>query len=282
MAGAAGCTTKGKEIVVGSPVEDNLVTADAVATLPVTPPAALEPAPNVLAIGDSVTMTVFGRPELAGTLAVTENGTIDVPLAGSVPVVGLSAAAAAERVATAYREGEYLVDPQVNLVMIGLRSQQLTMIGEIRSPGRYPLDTRTTILDALAQAGGVTATGAERAIILRRRDGGVDRFEVDLEDLLATGSGQMVELRAGDTVIVPKAPQFYISGQIAAPKAYTLKDGMTVFDAVTVAGGVTERGSLGRIVVKRKNAEGKVKTIGVDLEDPIQPDDVINVREALF
>lgn len=262
------------ESTVGSPMPPD--------ALPVAPPALLNQATVTLAAGDVVTMSVFGRPELTTTVYVSDGGAIDVPLAGSIPVSGLSPAEAAERVATAYREGEYLVDPQVNIVLAAIRSQQISVVGEVARPGRFPIDTRTSVLDALAQAGGIGPLGAEKAFILRRGKDGVDRFEVDLRDLLAAGSGQVVELRAGDTLVVPKAPLFYIYGEVQRPNSYPLRTEMSVIEAVSVAGGLTPRGSAGRIEIKRKLKDGKFKRFDADIDDAVAPEDVINVRERIF
>lgn len=251
--------------------------------LPVAPPAGNNPSTMTLAAGDVVTVTVFNRPELTTTVYVSDHGTIDVPLAGSIPVVGLAPTVAAERVATAYREGQYLIDPQVNIVLAAFRSQQISVLGEVARPGRFPMDTRTSVLDALAQAGGVTQLGAERAFILRRGSGGVDRFEVDLSDLLSQGSGQLIELRAGDTVVVPRAELFYIYGEVQRPNSYAVRaKGMTVIEAISVAGGLTARGSSRRVEIKRKQKDGRLVELDVDPDDPVQPDDVVNVRERIF
>lgn len=267
---------------IGIPVDPSAPTAGTPDALPVAPPTSTNSATVTLAAGDSITISVFGRPELTSTVYVSDGGTIDVPLAGSIPVFGLSPAVAAERVATAYREGEYLIDPQVNVVLAGLRSQQISILGEVARPGRFPIDTRTTILDALAQAGGVTPQGEERAFILRRREGGVDRFEVDLRDLFALGTGQVVDLRAGDTVMVPKAALFYIYGEIARPGSYAVRSNMTLIEAIAVAGGVTARGSMRRIEVKRKDKDGKSRPVEANIDDPVRGEDVINVRERIF
>lgn len=266
---------------VGIPVDPMVPNARAPDALPVTPPLGIDQATVTLAPGDSVTMTVFGRPELTLTGYVSDSGVIDVPLAGSIPVAGLSPAEAAERVATAYREGEYLIDPQVNIVLAAIRSQQISIVGEVMRPGRFPLDTRTTILDALAQAGGISQVGAERAFILRRSSDGVQRYEVDLTDLLTAGSGQVVQLRAGDTIVVPKAPLFYIYGEVARPGAFPLRSKLSVIEAISVAGGLTQRGSANRIEIKRKFKEGS-KRINVEIDDEVQAEDIINVRERLF
>ncbi|MGQ0701225.1 MAG: SLBB domain-containing protein [Panacagrimonas sp.] len=251
--------------------------------LPVAPPANLNSSTLTLAPGDVITMTVFNRPELTTTVYVSDKGTIEVPLAGSVPVLGLTPSAASERVATAYREGDYLIDPQVNIVLAAFRSQQISVLGEVARPGRFPMDTRTSVLDALAQAGGVTQLGAEKAYILRRSGGGVDRFEIDLSDLLTLGSGQIVELRAGDTVVVPRAELFYIYGEVQRPNSYALRQKrMSVIEGISVAGGLTPRGSSRRIEIKRKTKDGKLITLDAEPDDAIQADDVINVRERIF
>ncbi len=238
-----------------------------------------------LARGDVVTMTVFGRPELTGTRYVSDQGQINAPLMGPIDVLGLSPTGAAKRIEMAYREGQYLIDPQVNLVMAAVRSQQISVLGEVGNPGRYPIETRTTVLDALAQAGGISQLGAQRVFILRRGpDGGEipERLEVDLTAVLQTGVGRVAELRAGDTLIVPRAKLFYIYGQVNAPSSYVLRDGLTIIEAISMAGGLTQLGSVRRIEVKRRDAEGRVESYDVDVDDPVLAEDVINVKERLF
>lgn len=270
------------DALVGYPVDPLAHNPEPPNALSVAPPAFVDQATVTLAPGDSVTMTVFGRPELTLTGYVSDAGMIDVPLAGSIPVSGLSPTQAAERVATAYREGDYLIDPQVNIVLAAMRSQQISVVGEVGRPGRFPMDTRTTILDVLAQAGGISAAGAEKAFILRRSADGVERFEVDLQDLLSAGAGQIVQIRAGDTIVVPKAPLFYIYGEIAHAGAFPLRSKITVIEAISVAGGITARGSVRRIEVKRKLKDGSVKRFNIEIDDEVLPEDVINVKERLF
>ena len=277
-----GVATAQSDAPVGYPVDPLVPNATPPNALSVAPPAIVDQATVTLAPGDSVTMTVFGRPELTLTGYVSDSGMIDVPLAGSIPVAGLSPTQAAERVATAYREGEYLIDPQVNIVLAAIRSQQISVVGEVVRPGRFPMDTRTTILDALAQAGGISALGAERAFILRRSVDGVERFEVDLGDLLSAGSGQVVQIRAGDTIVVPKAPLFYIYGEVSRPGAFPLRTRITVIEAISLAGGLTARGSSRRIEVKRKHKDGKSERESMEIDDEVMADDVINVKERLF
>ena len=104
---------------------------------------------------------VYGKPELSTTVYVSDDGTIPVPLAGGVQVAGQSPARAAQSIATAFRKGGLLVDPQVTVFLVQSRSQQVSVLGAVRTPGRFAVESRTTVLDVLAQAGGATGrTGA--------------------------------------------------------------------------------------------------------------------------
>lgn len=247
----------------------------------VPPPAAM---PGfTIGAGDTVQITVLGRPELSATGNVSGDGLVTAALVGTVPVLGLSPQQAAQRIARAYRDGQYLVEPQVTVTMTEYQSQQLSVLGEVKAPGRFPMRTRLSILDALALAGGINDTGAQRAYILRPEDSVVTRYEVDLDALLQAGAGQQYfELLAGDTVVVPKAELFYIYGEVKTPNAYRLKPGTTVIQALSLAGGLSDKGSDRRIDIKRRDTDGHLRTLAVTLNDAIEPDDVIYVRERLF
>lgn len=233
--------------------------------------------------GDVVTMTIVGYPELRSVLYVANDGSISVPMAGVVQVGGMEPAAAAQRVAQAYSAGEYLVDPQVNLVVSESHSQQISVLGEVRSPGRFPVQTRLGVFDALALGGGVSELGADDVYVLRREGGRMARYDVDLHGALQGAQGSSyLELQPGDTVIVPRAEQFYIYGEVRAPNAYRLRPGMTVMQALALGGGLTERGSDRRVEIKRKQPDGDVHSLGAELGDRLQPDDVIYVKERFF
>src|SRR5215475_13203091 len=114
-----------------------------------------------LGAGDQVKMEVFGRPEMDTVTYVSDDGTVRVPLAGPVPIAGRSPAEAAERVEAALRKGQFLVDPHVTFTVIQSRSQRVSVLGEVKSPGRYPIESNSTVLDLIAQAGGPTEKGAD-------------------------------------------------------------------------------------------------------------------------
>ncbi|MGA2564974.1 MAG: SLBB domain-containing protein [Steroidobacteraceae bacterium] len=234
--------------------------------------------------GDTVSMEVYGQPDMKTTISVADDGTISIPLAGKVQVAGLSSVDAGQRVEKALRDGQFLVDPHVTLTIVQARSQLVSVLGEVHQPGRYPIDSNTSVFDLLAQAGGVTEVGADVVFILRTDAGGaVNRFPINLKGL-ANGAGTipMQPVHSGDSLYVPRAQQFYIYGEVTKPDMYRLESGMTVIQAIARAGGVTTRGSERRVEVKRAGKDGKYVITHAKLSDPVQPDDVINVKESIF
>lgn len=252
-----------------------------------TPVASVPSVPGisgvVLGAGDVITIKVLGRDELSATVDVNGDGRINVPLAGEIAVSGLDTSQAAGRIAQALREGEFVINPQVTVVASDSRSQQISVLGEVKSPGRFKVETRTTVLDGLAQAGGISETGANFAYILRREGPVVVRYEMDLDALLEAGAGQQYfELQTGDTVVVPKAELFYIYGEVRAPNVYRIKPGMLVIQALSMASGLTDKGSEKRIIVRRRDERGELREFAASLDDAIQRDDVIYVKERFF
>jgi polysaccharide export outer membrane protein len=230
-----------------------------------------------------VAVQVYGQPGMSTTTYVTDQGTIEIPLAGAVKVEGLSPSKAAQRVAWALRDGQYLNDPHVTITLSSFKSQQVSVLGEVHTPGRFPIESRTTPLDLLAQAGGPTENASEVIYVLRPDGkGNVGRYVVDLNELRAGNALPQLALRGGDSLYVPKAEQFYIYGEVHTPNMYRLEPGMTVLQAIARGGGITPRGSPSRIVISRHSPEGKLITVDAKPTDEVQPNDVIRVKERIF
>lgn len=250
-----------------------------------TSPAAPRPL-QALGPGDEVRMRVFGQPNMNGTLDVSDNGTISVPLAGRVHVGGLSPSQAAHKVEAALKRGQFLVDPHVTLTMVKSLSERVAVLGQVRTPGIYSIDSSTTLIDLLAQAGGETKAGANTVYILRTSSGGeIRRLAVNLQGLADAGTAPeaaVVTMRGGDQVYVPRAPMFYVTGQVHTPGRFRLGPGVTVLQAVARAGGVTNMGSMSRIVIKRREPNGRYRIISAQLTDRVQRNDVITVKERIF
>ncbi|MGE0188577.1 MAG: SLBB domain-containing protein [Steroidobacteraceae bacterium] len=237
-----------------------------------------------LGTGDSVTLQVYGQPDMTVTVYVSDDGTIPVPLAGAVRVTGMSPSEAAKQVESALRSGGFLIDPNVTITVIQSRSQRVSVLGEVRTPGRYGVESNTTIFDLLAQAGGTTELSSDVVFVLRTdKAGKVERIPVNIKNLTATDATfSGLTLKTGDSVFVPKAAQFYILGAVRTPNVYKLQPGMTIVQAIALGGGLTETASDSRIEIKRKLPDGKLKTMRGQLTDEVQPDDVIRVKESIF
>jgi polysaccharide biosynthesis/export protein len=235
--------------------------------------------------GDQLRMEVFGRPEMDSTMYVGDDGTVRVPLAGAVAVSGLSPAEAAQKVEAALKDGQFLVNPQVTFSVVKSLSQRVSVLGDVHQPGRYPIESDTTILDLLAMAGGRTDKGDDVIYLMRRNAAGtLEQFPVDLNATTGQGAAPaiMQTLRGGDRIFVPPAQQFFVSGEVHAPASYRLDKDMTILEAISRAGGITDRGSIHRVEVKRRDSSGKYLVTSANPNDKVAPNDVITVKERIF
>lgn len=246
-------------------------------------PAVLSGSGASLGPGDVVRVSVFGQPDLETSTVVSKAGRITLPLIGGVDVTGLDSQQAEARIAQAYQGGGYLIDPQITLTVEELRSRQISVLGQVQEPGRFPLSSRMTLLDALALAGGVSNTGGSDVYLIREVAGQTRKFEINIDNMLAAPDTRtLLELGAGDTIYVPEAPLFYIYGEVRRPDGYALKPGMTVMQAISVGGGLTDRGSDSRLRIRRRDGNGGTRTLRPSLEDRVREGDVIYVKERLF
>lgn len=248
------------------------------------PAGAADNAEYRLGPGDGIRIQVFQNPDLSLEARVSENGAISYPLLGSLNVSGITLGEAEQRLANALQEGGFVQKPQVTIALTQIRSNQVSILGQVGRPGRYPLDTpNTRVSDAIATAGGILALGSDTVVLSGLRDGQAYRREVDLASVLVSGKpGDDPMVQAGDTLYVRRAPVFYVYGEAQRPGAYRLERDMTVQQALAAAGGLTPRGTEFWLQIHRKNADGKLEKLSAERADIVQTDDVIYVRESLF
>jgi polysaccharide export outer membrane protein len=219
-----------------------------------------------------------------GVLVVADDGALRVPLVGNVQVKGLSTQEAARRIEKLFKDGSYFVNPHVGLTMTQSLSQRVSVLGEVRTPGRYAVDSKTGIVDLLAQAGGETEAASDTVYILHTDGSGkVNRYPVSLRALTNGGTASAPPLLGGDSLYVPKAEQFYILGEVQKPGMYKIEHELTVIEAISLAGGITLKGSTRRVEVKHAGKKGaEPVTTKAGPNDLVQPDDVIRVKESIF
>jgi polysaccharide export outer membrane protein len=233
--------------------------------------------------GDVLRISVYEHPDLSLETRVSEAGSITYPLIGEVRVSGMPAAAVEKKIADLLSRGGFLKNAQVNLIVTMAQSQQISVLGQVARPGRYPVEGRRTLIDLLALAGGATPDGSDVITLIRNRNGKVEKDNVDLMQSVRTADVRLnPELAAGDIVYVERAPRFYIYGEIQKPGAYRLERDMTVLQALSIGGGLSARGTERGVRIKRRDASGVLQEMTVQHNDPIKTDDVVYVRESLF
>lgn len=237
----------------------------------------------LLTPGDIIKITVFKNPDLTLDARVSESGTIAYPLIGSVALGGLTLPAAEQKISQMLKDGGFVLNPQVNILLATAVGNQVAVLGEVNKPGRYPLEGAGGHLSGmLASAGGISATGSETVVITGLRGGKPFRREVDVVNLSGGNAADDIELVGGDTIFVNRAKTFYIYGQVQRPGNYRLEKGMTIMQAVATGGGITGKGTSRGIVLHRRDASGKVKEIKVGLDQDVLDQDVIFVKESVF
>ena len=226
-----------------------------------------------LGVGDAVRVLVHQQPDLTTEARINERGAIAMPLIGEVKLAGMAPNEAAAAIGDKFKKGEFLRNPQVSVAVTTVRSRQVSVLGAVTRPGRYPLDdTSYQLSDVIAAAGGITAAGGDTVTVMR--DGKEERVP------LLGGKGY--PLKGGETVNVERAPVFYIHGEVARSGAYRVEPNMTVMQAIAAGGGITPRGSDRRLKLRRVDADGKLVERDISLRDTVKADDVIFVKEALF
>ncbi|MEN9866927.1 MAG: hypothetical protein RL748_2517 [Pseudomonadota bacterium] len=238
----------------------------------------------LLGAGDVLRISVYGSPDLQLETRLTEGGKITFPLIGEVVLDKLTVGEAEKKIARALATGGFLHDPQVTIIVTAVQSSQISVLGQVNRPGRYPLEGKRTLVDVLALAGGANQDGADQIILIRKRDGKQSRDFFDVPQLLRSGDLEKAnpDLAGGDIVYVERAPRYYVYGEVQRPSVYRLERNMTVLQALSVAGGLTPRGTERGLRIKRRDGAGKVQEIKAKVDDVIQVDDVLSVQESLF
>nr|WP_315401253.1 polysaccharide export protein EpsE [uncultured Duganella sp.] len=236
-----------------------------------------------LGASDVVKVSVYNNPDLTVETRVSDSGFITFPLLGQVEVGGLPTAGAEKKIAGLLESGGFVKRPQVNILVSAMLSQQVSVLGQVNRPGRFPLDSARTVLDMLAVAGGVSADGADVVTLVHQRAPGAPKEQIDVVSLVRDGAGAgNVELRGGDIVYVERAPRFYIYGEVQRAGMFKLERGMTVLQALASGGGLTPRGTERGLRIKRRDANGALQVLEAKHDDLVQPDDVVFVKESLF
>src|SRR5262249_48626204 len=229
--------------------------------------------------GDVLGIGVLGQADMSGESPVDSEGIITIRVLGKVKVTGHSAPDLERKLTTLLADG-YLKRPQVSVSVKEYGSQKVFVTGEVSRPGPYPLKADRSLLALLADLGPLTPNAGHEIVVIRPPTGattpiiavdvnrsggesapadggtlpempGAEVFRVSVQELQSGNPERNILLQAGDTVYVPRAAQVYVTGSVSRPGPYRFQEGATVLQALTLAGGVTERGSSKRVKILR-------------------------------
>lgn len=247
--------------------------------------AALNNAEALLGIGDTLRITVFQNPDLTVEAArVSELGQINFPLIGNVNLSGLTVPAAEQRIAKLLRDGGFVLRPQVTIQLGLIRSNVISVLGQVGKPGRYPVDTvGSKASEMIATAGGVVPGGSDVITLVGVRNGRSIKLDIDLPAILQSGKAELdIPVENGDVLFVDRAPSAYIYGEVQKPGVFRIERGMTLLQALAQSGGLTARGTQRGMKVYRRDASGVSSMLDIDLNDPVLRDDVVYIKESIF
>ena len=251
-----------------------------------TTTAAAKPTPprDILGASDSIRITVFQNPELTTETRLSQSGSIVFPLIGEVALAGLTPVEAGTRIADQLKRGGFIINPQVAVTIVQMRSRQVTVLGQFARPGNYVLeDSRSRLTDILTLAGGISPTGAETVRVLTNRGGTYEARDITVQSLFHGGDQSAnMQLENGDTIFVDRAPVFYIYGEVQRAGAYRLEPNTIVMQALSLGGGLTPRATERGIGIQRRMPNGELTMIEAKLTDPLQADDIVVVRERMM
>jgi len=239
----------------------------------------------IIGPGDEIRIFMWGRLDATYSLEVDNEGTINIPEIGPLTVAGLTFGELKDLIK---RKVEAITGVSANISMGKLRTIQIFVLGEAKSPGLYTVNSLATTANAILSAGGPTHLGSLRAIALKRQ--GKTITTIDFYDFLLKGDiSSDARLMPGDVIFIPQAgPMVSVSGNVKRPAIYELKKNLSLENVLNLAGGLKPRAYNQRIQIERA-FENRIETVlDISFEAlrgkkpiPLQDGDLIKVFSIL-
>lgn len=237
-------------------------------------PASSAASEYVLGPDDVVEVDVLGQADFGKPrVRVKSDGTIALPVLGTVKADGLNPTELASVIQKKLVEAQYYASPVVNIEVVAYASRYVIVFGAVAQPGLVPINRAYRVSEILARVGGVKESAGDH-VVLASADG--KERKIPIVGLARSGPNDPFVV-ASDKLFVPNAELFYIYGQVNAPGEYMLKNGMTMRQAIARGGGLTASGSEKKLTVYR--GEQKVK---LSLDTKLAPGDVVVIGERMF
>jgi polysaccharide export outer membrane protein len=263
---------------------------------PATPPISTQPtlltrtSQQELRIGggDLLQVTVFGASEYNYEVRVSDDGNINLPFLGRVPVGGKTPRDAANYVGAQLSQRGYFNNPQVGLFVKEYATQGVSVLGEVQKPGIYPLVGARTLFDMLSAAQGTTQTAGDRVSVIHRDQPQHPEIVKLTYDGEISPQGN-IRVLPGDTIMVQKAGMVYVVGDVQKPSGIVMVNpNLTVLKAIALAQGTNPNASLDKARLVRKTSDGQVEIplhlkqmLAAKIPDMrVEPEDVIFVPNS--
>lgn len=178
--------------------DPNAVSGGTTANIPTSPTSSQ----YTLGAADVVRVNVWKSPDLSQTVTIGPDGFVSLPLLGDVHAAGLTSNQLARDLSS--RLSSYVVNAQVTVSVVDIRSRQVFVTGQVGKPGAYPLIVPITVLQLIAQAGGLNTFANRKGIfVLRGTKGDIQRIKFNYTNAIHGDVKQNISLLPGDTVIIP-------------------------------------------------------------------------------
>jgi polysaccharide export outer membrane protein len=176
------------------------------ASQPADPPAEKSSVGDNYIIGndDMLGINVWKEPELTASLPVRSDGKISLPLIGEVDASGKTPTQLKDEITARLRT--YLSAPDVTVIVLQMNSRKFNVLGRVAKPGSYPLTATTTVLDAIAEAGGFLDFAKQKDIYILRKNsrGTTTRIAFNYKDVIRGNHPEAnIQLEPHDTIVVP-------------------------------------------------------------------------------
>jgi polysaccharide export outer membrane protein len=245
----------------------------------------------VISTNDILEITVYGETDLSATIMVSQDGAIIYPLLGNIKAAGFTVRELEKNIKDLLAE-DYLVNPQVSIFIKTYSQVTIFVLGQVKSPGSYQMKDKLYLTQAIAFAGGFTeAANIDQVKIIRTVNDEKETILVDASQILGKEKPD-VEIKPNDTIMVGEYGRISIIGQVAKPGVYNLKKGLTVVEAIVLAGGFTTIAAIDATrIIRVENGEKQIIKInmsdvmkGIDKSKNIelQAGDTIVVPESFF
>lgn len=243
---------------------------------------------------DILEIQVWDNEDLDRTVEISQDGTFTFPLIGRVRAEGFTVFELEELIEKEFLDNGFLVSPYVTVGVKEYKSQKVFVLGEISEPGCYVLKRSTNILEIISQAGGINDKAGKIITIVRPKyihgkntpssaENNTENeiFTVNFNDLQTAIGGDLFFVENGDTIYINSVSRIFVTGEVKKPGEHDWESGLTVYQAIALAGGTTEKASPRRAIVIRVY-DGEEKKFEAKMDVRVKPGDIINVPQRYF